>query len=1699
MRHFKILCLLSVFCFLCLPVFAQDDPNFETGLKPFGSYHGGNIDTISLLNGDMTLDIPLISYPQRGGKLKLDFVLHYLNVGTYADTTCSPYLCTTDGPRALLHGFAVIEKGTPSVGSGSGYFVEGSDRSVHTIASEATNAGSPYQAVDGSGFHLSVSGTNSNPVFVITDPDGSRYTSGPTVDTSFWPTPPVLPSLREDTNGNQISYSTPGSNTFGGYVDTLGRAIPLPTPSGILMSMTTNGQTTVYSTTCPSPGVVVTTTSTYNGTTSTQTSCNVGTTQDYSGCSGPLPITSATLWNPPGLNSGTYPIKFCYVQISETLPFSLSFCFTPCSPYVGNELQSVVLPNGTAWTFQYTTDGNADLAQVTFPTGGTLAYTWTSPALFDSTHGEMFTRGVATRTLNPNDGVTPSGTSTYTYGPPNPTPCSTVGCATAFPSTTATTVADPAGNSAVHTFTTVVNSCPSGAATPCPPAVYYETRAQYMAGSVSNGTVLKTVNTTYSSFTPYTSCKIPVAELPPFWVAVFPTQTTSAWSNGQENEVQYSYDNSLSVYASSATRSFGPCVEPYGKVLTKKEYDYGNGAPGPLLRTTTTSYLALSNSSYLANNLLNLSASVQVTDGGGTQRALTLYAYDAGTPVSSGITTQHDSAPPAGTARGNLTSVSRWLNTSSTYLISTNAYFDTGELQTSYDPKGNPTTYAYSSTYAGAYPTTVTNALGQSATTSYDFNTGLSTSTTDPNNQTTSYTYDNMLRTTQISYPDTGQTTFSYPNPNQVNITEKISSSANRLSYLLVDGLGRKIRQAVTNGESLPYDEADTCYDALGRVSFKSYPFQDSGPFSTSRSCGSSELGDSFAYDALSRATSVTHSDGSVVSSSYAGRATSVLDEGNGTQRLQLISQVNGLGRLTSICEVTSAVLSVGISGSTAPAACGQDIAATGFLTTYAYDPLDNLTSVAQGPLGARTFVYDSLSRLTSAANPESGTTTYTFDADGNVITKIDARGITTCFGTWTGTTCNANTGYDALNRVLQKTYSDGTLAAYFYYDTMPSWWGSHSASNAIGRKTAEGTSDGSNWHSVSWFSYDPMGRVANNSEWTPQNTSTSFPFSYTYDLLGDVTSSTNGAGVTLTNSYNIGARLTSVTSSLSDANHPGTLLSGVHYGASGLASATLGNGIAQTRTYDARLRLNGITDGSLYTLTIPASGGYAPNGDILAANDSVNGNWTYAYDAFNRLAGSNKNSGQVAYSYAYDRFGNRWSQTVTAGTGSSSSLAFTSSNRIVSGSGVTYDAAGDTTNDGTTTYTYDAEGRIATAVNGSSGTSTYQYDAEGRRTEKVTGGATTDFLYDLSGHEIASIASTGLWNRSEVYSGGRHLATYSGGAGGTTYFIHADWLGTERARSNVSGTSYETCTSLAFGDGLSCSGTEVSPMHFTGKEHDTETSLENFGARYDASSMGRFMSPDPSMGSVALRNPQTWNRYPYTLNNPLVFIDPTGLCWVAASSGIGTYDWMAQPNQGQTCFDAVASDSGGNVKVYGDYGPNDITTYKQNEHHMINVRDLSQHHDSNFDVANGQAHPEEFLDATRASALFNVAFEYGEAYPSDGPLVFTAGSTATGEPAKGANGRYLHQSHWLGKNIDLRYMGWDNQALSGDNAVERAEEDRTRFLQRAFAEQEAGLGAMLTGDQGLFGLPPISAALEQEHGSHMHFQSNYPAAPPNQ
>src|SRR5208283_252003 len=65
----------------------------------------------------------------------------------------------------------------------------------------------------------------------------------------------------------------------------------------------------------------------------------------------------------------------------------------------------------------------------------------------------------------------------------------------------------------------------------------------------------------------------------------------------------------------------------------------------------------------------------------------------------------------------------------------------------------------------------------------------------------------------------------------------------------------------------------------------------------------------------------------------------------------------------------------------------------------------------------------------------------------------------------------------------------------------------------------------------------------------------------------------------------------------------------------------------------------------------------------------------------------------------------------------------------------------------------------------------------------------------------------------------------------------------------------------------------------FTGQNSDTVPSLYDFYARRLSPSQGRWISPDPAgLAAVDPTSPQTWNRYAYVANNPLSYVDPSGM-----------------------------------------------------------------------------------------------------------------------------------------------------------------------------------------------------------------------------
>jgi hypothetical protein len=124
MRYFRLFALMGLL-FLGIVrgapmAMAQNDPSVDVGRKPFGSYQQGDIDSVSLLNQALTLDIPLFSYPQKGN-LSLAFDLHYQSGPAFFDSlSCSSTstvacIWDTGGTPTFDHGFNINFKGVPLV------------------------------------------------------------------------------------------------------------------------------------------------------------------------------------------------------------------------------------------------------------------------------------------------------------------------------------------------------------------------------------------------------------------------------------------------------------------------------------------------------------------------------------------------------------------------------------------------------------------------------------------------------------------------------------------------------------------------------------------------------------------------------------------------------------------------------------------------------------------------------------------------------------------------------------------------------------------------------------------------------------------------------------------------------------------------------------------------------------------------------------------------------------------------------------------------------------------------------------------------------------------------------------------------------------------------------------------------------------------------------------------------------------------------------------------------------------------------------------------------------------------------------------------------------------------------------------------------------------------------------------------------
>jgi len=119
----------------------------------------------------------------------------------------------------------------------------------------------------------------------------------------------------------------------------------------------------------------------------------------------------------------------------------------------------------------------------------------------------------------------------------------------------------------------------------------------------------------------------------------------------------------------------------------------------------------------------------------------------------------------------------------------------------------------------------------------------------------------------------------------------------------------------------------------------------------------------------------------------------------------------------------------------------------------------------------------------------------------------------------------------------------------------------------------------------------------------------------------------------------------------------------------------------------------------------------------------------------------------------------------------------------------------------------------------------------------------------------------------------------------GTVYYLLGDHLGSTAITANSNGTLYTEQRYYPWGDTRYNSPTTTPTAYqFTGQRKDA-TGLYFYNARYYDPSLGRFIQADTIVPSPA--NPQTLNRYAYTLNNPVKYTDPSGHCIFGVDTAI--------------------------------------------------------------------------------------------------------------------------------------------------------------------------------------------------------------------
>lgn len=280
-------------------------------------------------------------------------------------------------------------------------------------------------------------------------------------------------------------------------------------------------------------------------------------------------------------------------------------------------------------------------------------------------------------------------------------------------------------------------------------------------------------------------------------------------------------------------------------------------------------------------------------------------------------------------------------------------------------------------------------------------------------------------------------------------------------------------------------------------------------------------------------------------------------------------------------------------------------------VTRYGYDVQDHLTSVTDAEGNVTTYVYGDRGLMTRQVSPVSGMATYGYGEHGELTSEIDARGVV------------VTRQVDVLNRVIHEDYPGDALDVLYTYDTGAFGKGQLAAITRSDQPVV--------------YAYDRFGRLKQDGA-----------LAFDYDANSNRTRITYPGEVSAVYTHDFADREATLAYEVPGSS-PAPLVTASSYKPAGpLATLTLGNGLTETRTFDARYFPSGIAvPGRLdWTYTTDSLG------NITAIADALNPSAPRIYGYQDLHYFLTRGDGPWGTrSWTYDRIGNRLTELLGAAT----------------------------------------------------------------------------------------------------------------------------------------------------------------------------------------------------------------------------------------------------------------------------------------------------------------------------------------------------------------------------------------------------------------------------------------------------------------